>query len=115
MELIIQSVDHGPFVDSIKSGEVLAIRPDDWLWSPDELTNPNLRIVRAPILGTHAAILLSDHTPPNQRVHGITYPRRGYLIDFSKFPNPAQFSGLRTDAIITLQNAHVLAASKKVP
>jgi hypothetical protein len=105
MELLIQIVDHGPNLDNIKSGEVITIQPDGWGWTANELNNPNWRIVRAPILPTHAATLMRHHTSPDVTVRGQKYRRKAYLLDLALLPALNQG--------ITPVNAGLIVAASK--
>src|ERR1700688_4753711 len=103
MEILVSVVTVGPAVDNIQAGEVITVKPDGWGWSQTELSHPNAQIISAPILPTHANMLMMQHTRRSLRVGGITYPRKAYLIDMSTLPNSELFSGARTQSMVTLQ------------
>lgn len=109
MEILIRIVDKGATEDCSKSGDVISVCPDGWAWSPAELTNPDWRIVKANILQTHAGAFLSRANNP------LAKRRREWRIDFSLLPNPALFTGPRTQAVITLTRAQVVSAAVKKP
>ena len=109
MEALIRVVDKGEAEDCSKAGDVISICPDGWQWSPAELSNPDWRIVRVNILQTQADAFLSRANNP------LVKRRREWTIDFSKLPNPSLFAGDRTQAIITLTRAQVVAAAVKKP
>jgi hypothetical protein len=46
-----------------QAGDVIAICPDGWAWSEAELTNPDWRIVRAPLLPIECVALLASSLP----------------------------------------------------
>lgn len=109
MEALIRVVDKGVAEDCSKAGDVISICPDGWAWSAAELANPDWRIVRVNVLKSQADAFLSKSNNPNVK------RRREWTIDFSKLPNPALFAGERTQAIITLTRAQVVAAAMKKP
>lgn len=109
MEALIRVVDKGVAEDCSKAGDVIAICQNGWAWSPAELTNPDWRIVKVNILQTQADAFLSRANNP------LVKRRREWTIDFSKLPNPSLFVGDRTQAIITLTRAQVVAAAVKKP
>ncbi len=66
-----------------KAGDVIAIQPDGWAWSPRERTNRDWRIIRTGgLLETHAACLLSAPRTPIRHVEHF----RGWAIDVRKLP-----------------------------
>ena len=109
MEALIRIIDKGPDEDCSKAGDVICICPDGWQWSPAELANPDWRIVRVNILQTQADAFLSRANNP------LVKRRRVWTINFSKLPNPSLFSGDRTQGIIQLTRAQVVAAAVKKP
>lgn len=109
MEALIRVVDKGVAEDCSKAGDVIAICTDGWPWSSAELTNLDWRIVRVNILQAQADAFMSRSNNP------LVKRRREWTIDFSKLPNPALFAGDRTQAIITLTRAQVVAAAVKKP
>lgn len=115
MEIIFLVADHGPLADNLKSGDVLHIAPDGWPWTIEELANPNWRIVRADILGTHERMLMMSYIQTHLRMSGKKYPHRKYRIDRSALPNPEKYTGSRIEAITDLQSGHIAAATKSVP
>ena len=114
MEILIAVVDNGTELDGIKIGEVITIQPDGWAWTSAELTNPDWRIISAPILATSASTFMQEYISPQFRVSGMKYPRKKFLADLTAFPIPAKFQGARTGAIITLTRAQMLAVAKAV-
>lgn len=63
MELLIRVVDKpgapdNPLVSA--AGDVIAICPDGWAWSEAELTNPEWRIVKCPLLAIERDALLAS-------------------------------------------------------
>lgn len=109
MEALIRVVDKGEAEDCSKAGDVIAICPDNWPWSPAELTNPDWRIVRVNILQAQADAFLAKANSP------LVVRRREWRVEFSLLPNPALFTGERTQDIITLTRAQVVAAAVKKP
>lgn len=109
MEALIRVVDKGPNEDHSKAGDVISVCPDGWQWSPAELTNPDWRIIRVPILQTQADAFLARANNP------LVKRRREWAIDFSKLPNPALFSGARDTPITPLTRAQVTKAAVKKP
>lgn len=109
MEALIRVADKGVGEDCSKAGDVISICPDGWPWSPAELSNPDWRIVRVNILQAQADAFLAKSNNANVK------RRREWMIDFSLLPNPALFAGDRTQAIITLTRAQVVAAAVKKP
>ena len=109
MEALIRVVDKGVAEDCSKAGDIISICPDRWAWSPAELTNPDWRIVKVNILQSQADAFLAKANNP------LVKRRREWRIDFSLLPNPALFSGERTQPIITLTRAQVVAAAVKKP
>lgn len=109
MEALIRVVDKGVAEDCSKAGDVIAICPDGWAWSPAERTNPDWRIVKVNILQSQADAFLSRANNP------LVKRRREWTIDFSRLPNPALFAGERTQAVITLTRGQVVAAAVKKP
>ncbi len=93
-----------------KAGDVIAVCPDGWGWTERELTNNDWRIISVNILQTTIDSLLS-------RVPVVGQPprRRDWKIDFSLLPNPALFTGVRTQQIITLTRQQVTAAVVRKP
>lgn len=112
MEVLVRVVDKGAALDCSKRGDVIAICPDGWAWSPAELTNPDWRIVRVPILQTTADALL---TTPQPTGGPQVQRRREYYVDFSQLPDPSLFSGARTVAIIELTRQQVSKAVVRKP
>lgn len=109
MEVLIRVVDKGVAEDCSKAGDVISICADGWAWSSAELTNPDWRIVSVNILKAQADAFLAKTNDP------LVKRRREWMVDFSLLPNPALFSGERTQAIITLTRAQVVAAAVKKP
>ena len=109
MEALIRIVDKGVAEDCSKAGDVISICPDFWAWSAAELTNPDWRIVRVPILASDVDTMLA------KSVISTVKRRREYSVVFSLLPNPALFSGARTQAIISLTRNQVAAAVVKKP
>ena len=109
MEALIRVVDKGVAEDCSKAGDVISICPNAWAWSTSELTNPEWRIVRVPILASDVDALLAKSV-----VAGVKR-RREYSVVFSLLPNPALFSGARTQAIISLTRKQVIDAVVKKP
>lgn len=109
MEALIRVVDKGPGEDHSKAGDVIAVCPDGWQWSSAELTNPDWRIIRVPLLQTQADAFLARANNP------LVKRRREWTIDFGKMPKPALFKGARTQPIIQLTRAQVVAAASKKP
>lgn len=109
MEVLIRVVDKGPNEDHSKAGDVISVCPDGWQWSPAELTNPDWRIIRVPILQTQADAFLSRANNP------LVKRRREWTIDFSKLPDPAMFTGPRTNQVIALTRAQIVKAAVKKP
>jgi hypothetical protein len=115
MELLIALSARSNAIDDLQAGEVITIQPDGWPWSAIELTHPGAQIISAPILQSHAQTLMHPHTLPHLRTRGVKYPRKAYLLDLSKLPNPEHFKpGQRTQSKVTLQRADVENASIKV-
>jgi len=105
MELLIALSARSNAIDDLQAGEVITIQPDGWPWSAIELAHPGAQIISAPILQSHAQTL----------TRGVKYPRKAYLLDLSKLPNPEHFKpGQRTQSKVTLQRADVENASIKV-
>ena len=108
MEILVVIVARSDKIDDIQAGEVLTVQPDGHQWSL-ELSNPNWRIISAPILPTHANMLQILHTPSNLRVSGKKYPRKGYLLNLSTLeisePN---------GAVISMTNEQIVNATTKV-
>ena len=109
MEILIRVVDKGPDEDHSKAGDVIAVCPDGWQWSAAELANPDWRIIRVPILQAQADAFLSRANNP------LVKRRREWTIDLSRLPNPARFTGTRSQGIITMTRAQVVAAAVKKP
>lgn len=106
MEFLIRVVDKGVSAFSSKRGDVIAACPDGWNWSPSELSNPDWRIVSVNVLQSQVEALLSQATVNQTR-------RREWMIDFSLLPEPWLFTGERTQEIIPLTRAQVVAAAVK--
>lgn len=109
MEVLIRVVDKGVAEDCSKAGDVISICPNGWAWSPHELSNPEWRIVRVPILQANADAFLA-----RSAIAGVTR-RREWKIDFSLLPNPALFTGTRTEQITALTRPQVVAAAVRKP
>lgn len=109
MEVLIRVVDKGVAEACSKAGDVIAICPDNWRWSVSELTNPDWRIVKVNILQSQAEAFMARSQIPS------VLRRREWMIDFSLLPDPTLFSGPRTQSIITLTRAQVVAAAVKKP
>lgn len=109
MEVLIRVVDKGVAEDCSKAGDVISICADGWAWSSAELSNPDWRIIRVPILKAQADAFLSRANNP------LVKRRREWRIDFSKLPNPALFVGDRMPGVITLTRAQVVTAAAKKP
>ena len=115
MELLVSLIDKSDAIDDVKAGEVITIQPDGWAWSEIELSHPHAQIISAPILNTHAQTLMRPHTMPQNWVRGTKYPRKAYLLDLTKLPNPEHFkAGQRIQGKVVLQNEDVVNASIKV-
>ena len=108
MEILIRVVDKGAAEDCSKAGDIIATVPNGWQWSNAELTNPDWRIVRTNILQTQADAFLAKTTTN-------TNHRRDWKIDFSLLPDPSLFEGPRTQGIITLTRAQIVAAAVRKP
>lgn len=109
MEVLIRVVDKGPNEDHSKAGDVISVCPDGWQWSSAELTNPDWRIIRVPILQTQADAFLARANDP------LVKRRREWTIDLNRLPNPSRFTGVRSQGIIALTRAQVVTAASKKP
>ncbi len=109
MEALIRVVDKGVAEDCSKAGDVIAICADNWAWSSAERTNPDWRIIRANILKSQAGAFIARANDPTVK------RRREWMIDFSKLPDPSLFTGTRTQDIVTLTRAQIVAAAVKKP
>lgn len=109
MEVLIRIIDRSGAIDDAKRGDVVSICPDGWAWSPAELTNNDWRIISVNILASTALAFLAS--PTNQ----ADKRRREWMVNLSLLPNPALFTGARTQGIITLTRKQVTdAAVKKI-
>jgi hypothetical protein len=108
MELLVAVVDHGPDVDHIKKGEVITIQEDGWGWTEAELNNPNWRIIRSPIINTHAQSLMIYHTDPKQVGVGQRFPRKRNLL------NVDALGSLPQGQIIEKSRGELMSANKRV-
>jgi len=106
MEFLIRVVDKGITDNCSKRGDVISACPDGWTWSTFELSNPDWRIVSVNVLQSQVDAFLSQKTVNPTR-------RREWKIDFSLLPDPSLFVGPRTQEIITLTRAQVVAAAVK--
>lgn len=106
MELLIAVTDHGPEINHIKVGEVITCQPDGWGWTNAELNHPWWRIVRAPILPTHANTLIQQHTPLEFRNKIDRFPLKKYIIDLTKLGT------LIPGGIVDVTNGQLISATK---
>jgi hypothetical protein len=109
MELLVAGLDRSERIDDIKAGQVIDVHPDGWGWSEAELSNPNWHVISAPILPTHVATLMQQHSF-GQRVRGNQYPQTAHLLNL-----PALGLGpTRTVKIVALSNEQMVNATIKV-
>ena len=106
MEVLLRVVDKGVAIECSKAGDVIAICPDGWPWSQEELTRDEWRIVRCPLTQTMADAILS--TFQNQATG--KFVRRQNTLNLTLLPNPSQYVGVRTVPIITITRQQALAA-----
>jgi len=108
MQILVRVVDRDGAVGSSKRGDVIDIHPDTWVWSEVELNYPDWRIIRSPLLESHADILMQGalEDSPDSRLF------RSWSIDFSKLPDPDLFSGVR-GGTINLENDELVGAVMK--
>lgn len=112
MEILVRVVDKHPIVSmdyeaSSQRGDVIAVCPNGHPWSPAELTNPDWRIIRAPILQAEADALLSKSQDATVK------RRREWKINLDALSNKEKFSGARADGIISLTRKQVTDAAGK--
>jgi hypothetical protein len=108
-EILIRVVDRGQTEDSSRAGDVIAVCPDGWGWSQIELTHQEWRIIKVNVLQSTVDAFLAK-----SQVVGVKR-RREWKLDFSLLPNSSLFSGIRTQGIIALTRAQVVAAAVKKP
>jgi hypothetical protein len=87
-EVLVRIVDRGGVDPAVgygdsKRGDVIAVCPNGWGWTPAELTNPDWRIVRVPFTAAEcdALLTLGDGNPQLARCW-----KRKYGIDASILP-----------------------------
>lgn len=112
MEALIRLVDKGPAEDCSKRGDVIAVQPDGWAWSNEELTNPDwIIVVVNSLLGTDRDSMLSaPRNPPIGR-----FRRRDWFIDFSVLPLPNRFAWPRTQAKVNMTRVGFIVALRQKP
>lgn len=103
MEVLIRIVDKSSDPLAMKRGGIVAICPDNWPWSAEELENPEWRIVRVNILQTTVdACLMVDV----DAVTGLAKNKRKYYLNLAAVPNASAFTytGVRPrpNAILTM-------------
>lgn len=116
MELLVRIIDKEQPDETkrelvSKRGDVIAVCPDGHPWTETERTVDFWRIIRTPILMTHAETMLDQKI----QLNGKLKRRREYSIDFSKLPNPELYDGKRTVDIIDVSRADLVKASKRKP
>lgn len=111
MEVLVLIGDQAAAVDAFKAGDVVDYHADGWPWSVEERTNNRWRIIQSPVLQTTVDSFVSSL--PWQL--DVKNRQREYMLVFSLLPNPALFTGTRTQEIIALTRAQVVAAAVKKP
>jgi hypothetical protein len=112
MEILVRVVDKHPvespdYEASSQRGDVIVVCPNGHPWSPAELTNPDWRIIRAPILQAEADALLA-------KSQDVTVKRRReWKIDLDALPNSEKFSGQRADEIVVMARKQVTDSAVK--
>lgn len=114
---VVDKVNSDIYLDSkcLKAGDVVVVCPDGWLWSSEELTNPDWRIVAIPsvtVIQAQAFLapeLDTDPTRPSRLLR-----RRAFRIDLTLLPAAWQAwiaDASRTQSIKTFSGsvAQVLA------
>ena len=110
MEVLVRVVDRSGRVDDSKRGDVIAIEPDGWNWSAQELTEEYWRIFRCPITQAQADTFLQSATPAELVAHP-NWIRRRYTLNLDNLPpaTAALFSPPRTQAIVVITNRNQVA------
>ena len=111
MEILCRIVDKSAREDASKRGDVIAIRPDGWAWSNEELTNPDWRIIQVDILQSTVDAL----TAVAQNFPVGRFRRREWFLDFSQLPLPGRFTGPRLQPIISMTRLGFLVAVTQKP
>lgn len=86
MEFLIRVVDKGPGKDQSKRGDVIAACPDGHPWSNAERTNPEWRIVRAPVVPSVGGALLSQAPTSKAIPRSQPIRRRDWRFDCDRLP-----------------------------
>jgi len=87
--LALDKVSDDPYLDAkqYKRGDVVAIRPDGWLWGKQELVNPLFRIIKVPrVTVSQASAFLgpeldTDPTNPSKMLR-----LRAFKLDLEGLP-----------------------------
>lgn len=116
MEILVRIIDKDqpdPELEKMasKRGDVIAICPDGWPWSVAERTNPEWRIIRSPILQTHATTLLT--TPISSVVPQKVRRTWKFHLDGLSPTIADKFTGARKDKVIDLHRRIAEAATVK--
>lgn len=103
--------DPDPYVDIKRSkrGDVICACPDGWVWSQNELTNPDWRIIKVPGLADAVSQQLVTVEAGDERLNKMLRRRQYKLdVDYASLPQ-ADKAYLRDDsraqASITISKA----------
>lgn len=112
MEILIRVVDKEPSGSPrfFKAGDVITIQPDGHPWSERERTSAEWRIVRAPILQTHADTLMAAAVDLIVEQAHPEWTRRRYRINLTHIAVASLLTGPRTQEIINVNTPQGRAA-----
>lgn len=92
-EFLVRVVDKpthpDPYVDIKRSkrGDVIAACPDGWVWSQQEQTNPDWRIIKVPGLADSIAQQLLSNESGDERLNKMLRRRKYKLdVDYASLP-----------------------------
>jgi hypothetical protein len=114
MEVLARIVDKGAAEDCSKRGDVIAVQPDGWAWSQEELTNQDWVIISvSSLLDTDRDTMLKS--PLRDSLPQGRFRRRDWFLDFSVLPLPNRFAWPRKQAMVNMTRLGFIVALKQKP
>lgn len=110
-------VNDDPYKDCrlLKRGDIVVIVPDSWAWSPEELRNPDWRILKLPNVALLAAQTFVAEEIDKSPVPRKLLRRRAYALNIESITLPALRAWIADDTratptwTINLTGAQLLA------
>lgn len=85
---VVDKVNDNLYLDCqcTKRGDVIVVCPDGWVWSKEERTNPDWRIVSIPKMSVSEATVFLAPEPAKGQTASRTLQRRAFKFDLDRLP-----------------------------